>query len=100
MKGWLRGQSNKSQDYWDNTFTIDCSNLHNEHEKLRKIEWLYHSERILYNTDKEQKILLIKEKDFLKGAWKELYNIKYRLRHFETQHQLDKTHLYVYQTEE
>ena len=80
--------------------TIGCTHLYNENEELHKIEWLYRSERILYHTDEEQKILLNKEKDFLKGTWQEQDSIKDRIRYFEIQRQLDKTYLYFYPSEE
>lgn len=60
--------------------TIGCTHLYNENDKLRQIEWLYRSELILYRTDEEQKILLNKEKDFLKGTWQEQDRIKGRIR--------------------
>lgn len=80
--------------------TIGSTHLYNENEKLRQIEWLYRSERILYRTDEEQKVLLNKEKDFLKGTWQEQDSIKDSIRYFETHRQLDKAYIYFDPTKE
>lgn len=71
-----------------------------ENNRLRQIEWLYREQRILYSTEDAQKILVNRERDFLRGTTAEQDSIKDFVRYWEDKRGLDDTFLYFAPTEE
>ena len=71
-----------------------------ENNHLKQIEWLYREQRILYSTEDDQKILINRERAFLRGSVTEQDSIKDLVRYWEDKRGLDDTFLYFAPTEE
>lgn len=71
-----------------------------ENNHLKQIEWLYREQRILYSTEENQKILINRERDFLRSTSAEQDSIKDLVRYWEDKRGLDDTFLYFSPTED